>query len=41
MASNVGLTLAHMAGIQLRADGSFALTSDPTVNYIAAFHKAS
>uniref|UniRef100_A0A6S8HAY4 Ubiquinone biosynthesis O-methyltransferase, mitochondrial n=1 Tax=Dunaliella tertiolecta TaxID=3047 RepID=A0A6S8HAY4_DUNTE len=41
MASEAGLTLSHMAGIQLqpRMPGSFALTDDTSVNYIAAFYK--
>ena len=36
-----GLTLAHMAGIQVRPrwPDFFALTEDTSVNYIAAFHK--
>jgi len=41
MASKAGLTLSHLAGIQLqpRLPGTFALTDDTSVNYIAAFHK--
>ena len=41
MASDAGLTLAHLAGIQLSpgAPGSFVLTDNTSVNYIAAFYR--
>lgn len=41
MATKAGLTLSHMAGIELQPLSSdhFALTDNTSVNYIAAFHK--